>query len=294
LRRDTGRVIGGVRLSDTSHFNHLIILDTYNVKENGLSQGRVPSIVLDVYARVFSYVCDRIANSQHLSLLIDGTTDLKQRSPIAIRMTGVHKDNSEWSYPVRFCEPCNHEAKTQLREIETMFHEINTLSSSSRTLSILDLETIVFDTTSSNTGLKKGLAGLLIRKREENWTKEGNSGPVPKLQIQKCQDHVLNLMSVDYENELIQNSSCVMNPKSKKHRATDVVQFLISKVSLSSSSSPVSPFPPQSFLSSPSPSPSFPPPQSPLLPQSFPQFHFPTSPHPPPPPPVPHLLKNNK
>jgi hypothetical protein len=202
------------------------------VKNQGLAKGRVPSIVLDVYARVFSSVCNRIVNSQHLTLLIDGTTDLKQRSPIAIRMTGVHQNGQKWSYPVRFCEPSNHEATSQLREIETLFTEINTLSSSERTLSILDLETIVFDTTSSNTGLNRGLAGLLLKKRKENWAKLGHSTPVPELQIQECQDHVLNLMSSDYEAAILANSSCVMNQKTKKHRATDVVQFLLSKVYL--------------------------------------------------------------
>jgi hypothetical protein len=89
----------------------------------------------------------------------------------------------------------------------------------------------VFDTTSSNTGLKKGLAGLLIKERKRRWDTLGRSGELPKLQIQKCQDHVLNLMTGDYENELLKLSTdCVMNEISKKHRATDVVQFLLQKV----------------------------------------------------------------
>jgi hypothetical protein len=51
----------------------------------------------------------------------------------------------------------------------------------------------------------------------------------PELIIQGCEDHVLSLMSKDYEDWLVKNSApcLVLN---KKHRATDVVQFLIAKV----------------------------------------------------------------
>jgi hypothetical protein len=91
------------------------------------------------------------------------------------------------------------------------------------------LETVVFDSTSSNTGLKNGLAGVLMKARQDMWNGED---PLPKLQIQKCEDHMFNLMSSDYEKDIIETSNgCVMHGKAhKKHRATDVVQFLIYKV----------------------------------------------------------------
>jgi hypothetical protein len=59
---------------------------------------------------------------------------------------------------------------------------------------------------------------------------EGRGDP-PTLRIHNCEDHVLNLMSKDYENELAKNSKPhLLLGKGKKHRATDVVQFIIAKV----------------------------------------------------------------
>jgi hypothetical protein len=93
-------------------------------------------------------------------LLIDGSSDLHQRNPLAIQLSG-RLDGVLWSYLIRFCEPTDHEAKTQLMEIIATFEEMNALACSftERKLSVLDLYTIIFDTTSSNTGLENGLAG---------------------------------------------------------------------------------------------------------------------------------------
>ena len=64
--------------------------------------------------------------------------------------------------PIRFCEPIDHKAETQLREILDIFDLINRANEQKpyvRQLSILDLHAIVFDTTGSNIGKKAGLAG---------------------------------------------------------------------------------------------------------------------------------------
>jgi hypothetical protein len=117
-------------------------------------------VMLNVYGRLFVLLCHKICLSTHLSLLIDGSNDYHQRNPIAIRMTGRYK-GAMWSYPIRFCEPIDHSASTQLSEIEQTFEEINNLTpATARKLSVLDLFAIVFDTTSSNTGMKDGLAGF--------------------------------------------------------------------------------------------------------------------------------------
>jgi hypothetical protein len=73
--------------------------------------------------------------------------------------------------------------------------------------------------------------GLLIKEREKIWKALGKNGDPPRLVIQKCEDHILNLMSLDYETWLATNSNPrLLLGKKKKHRATDVVQFLIAKV----------------------------------------------------------------
>lgn len=96
-------------------------------------------------------------------------------------------------------------------------------------MTVVDIEAIVFDTTSSNTGEKGGLAGLLRRAREAKWVELRGVGPVSELKVKGCEDHVLNLMSKDVEKYLVLTS----NPNlvlGKKHRATDLVQLLIDKI----------------------------------------------------------------
>jgi hypothetical protein len=115
--------------------------------------------MMNVYGCLFFVQCHKICLSTNLTLLIDGSSDYHQNNPLAIRMTGMMKGEM-WSMPIRFCEPVDHTAETQLSEIEETFQEINNLTpDTARKLSVLDLFAIVFDTTSSNTGLKKGLAG---------------------------------------------------------------------------------------------------------------------------------------
>ena len=55
----------------------------------------------------------------------------------------------------------------------------------------------------------------------------GNVGAPPKVKFKGCEDHLLNLMSKDFEKYLVTNSSACIY---KKHHATDVVQFIIAKV----------------------------------------------------------------
>lgn len=93
----------------------------------------------------------------------------------------------------------------------------------------MDIEAIVFDTTSSNTGENKGLAGRLRRARNTQWEVQGGEGSCPVLIVKGCEDHILNLMSKDMETYLVGHSlpALVIN---KKHRATDLVQLLIHKL----------------------------------------------------------------
>jgi hypothetical protein len=96
-------------------------------------------------------------------------------------------------------------------------------------LTVADIEAIVFDTTSSNTGKIKGLAGLLTKARQAAWKEQNKLGSLRKLMVKGCEDHILNLMSKDYEKFLALEggSDLVIG---QKHRATDIVQLLISKV----------------------------------------------------------------
>jgi hypothetical protein len=74
----------------------------------------------------------------------------------------------------------------------------------------------------------------LAKERKRIWEEDlRKDGDPPKLFIHGCEDHVLNLMSKDYEHWLVKNSHDHLLIKKKKHRATDVVQFIISKVCFS-------------------------------------------------------------
>jgi len=96
-------------------------------------------------------------------------------------------------------------------------------------VSVVDIEVIVFDTTSSNMGEKGGLAGLLRRAREEEWEEQGRVGILPVLTVKGCEDHILNLMSKDFEKYLVETSNPTLT-LGQKHRATDLVQLLIEKI----------------------------------------------------------------
>jgi hypothetical protein len=142
----------------------------------------------------------------------------------------THRNFSFRSYPLSFIEPGNHTGETQCQLIADMLDDISTLAEHSPKLTLLDLEAIVFDSTSSNTGLNKGLAGCLIEGRKKLHHELEIQGDPPKLIVHKCEDHILNLISCDYEKELIKNSPSLQ--VSKKHRATDVVQYIVAKVFL--------------------------------------------------------------
>jgi hypothetical protein len=116
----------------------------------------------------------------------------------------------------------------QCQLIVDMLEDISTLAGHIPKLTLLDLDAIVFDSTGSNTGRKTGLAGCIVNGRQELWKKLGHQDDAPEFIIHKCEDHILNLISVDYEKALIHHSSSLT--VSNKHRATDVVQYIIAKV----------------------------------------------------------------
>jgi hypothetical protein len=109
-----------------------------------------------------------------------------------------------------------------------MLDDISTLAGHTPKLNLLSLDAIVFDSTGSNTGMKHGLAGCIVKGRKELYCAAGFLGEPPKFIIHKCEDHILNLISSDFEKELITLSPSLK--VSTKHRATDVVQYIIAKV----------------------------------------------------------------
>jgi hypothetical protein len=69
--------------------------DVKAYEKMGLSRNTINTIVLDVYGRTLKHLCLQIVRSKKLTVLIDGTTDIKQRSPLAIQMTGIDPENGE-------------------------------------------------------------------------------------------------------------------------------------------------------------------------------------------------------
>ena len=108
---------------------------------------------------------------------------------------------------------------TQCQVIAEMLEDISILAGRTPVLTLLDIDAIVFDSTSSNTGLDKGLAGCILKRRKELYYSAGHEGEPPVFIIHKCEDHVLNLMSSDYEKLLIKNSPTLMI--SNKHRTNN-------------------------------------------------------------------------
>jgi hypothetical protein len=67
--------------------------DVKKYEKMGLSRHTINDILMDVYGRIFQRLSLQIVRSKKLTVLIDGTTDRKQRSPIAIIMTGIDPEN---------------------------------------------------------------------------------------------------------------------------------------------------------------------------------------------------------
>ena len=75
---------------------------------------------------------------------------------------------NRWSLPLQFCEPGDHKAATQLREIEQMLKSINTFNEGKGLpeITVVDIEVIVFDTTSSNTGMPESIVLPLYKTKQ--------------------------------------------------------------------------------------------------------------------------------
>jgi hypothetical protein len=69
--------------------------DVKKYEKMGLSRHTIHPILMDVYGRTFKHLCLQIVRSKKLTVLIDGTTDRKQRSPVAILMTGIDPENHD-------------------------------------------------------------------------------------------------------------------------------------------------------------------------------------------------------
>jgi hypothetical protein len=70
-------------------------IDNVENVTKGMSRHTMNSILMDVYGRTMKHLCLQIVRSKKLTVLIDGTTDRKQRSPIAIEMTGIDPGNKD-------------------------------------------------------------------------------------------------------------------------------------------------------------------------------------------------------
>jgi len=55
---------------------------------DGVSAGSIMQILMNVYTHVLMCMSEKVAKSEHIAIAIDGTSDVRERNPIAIRMTG--------------------------------------------------------------------------------------------------------------------------------------------------------------------------------------------------------------
>ena len=90
---------------------------------------QLQNVAYQGYGQVFSWFCNsHLIKSTSLGLIIDGTSDVSNtRRPITILLSGCDEKQKFWCVPMRFTEPVNHTADTQLAEIERLFLDINEL-----------------------------------------------------------------------------------------------------------------------------------------------------------------------
>jgi len=176
-----------------------------------------------------------ISRSCNLGLLMDGTSDIHQRCPIAVRIIGTEKDR-KWTLPLGFREPLDHKAQTQVSLILELLEEVNWISSrvfpQAQAIRPYHILSLGLDNTSSNVG-EKGVRGLLDEERRKSWEEDGYPGPCPPLIFVGCEDHLVNLISQDFEKIFVQDAKergAHHLLISDKHRATDWVQFVTQKL----------------------------------------------------------------
>ena len=90
---------------------------------------QVQNIGYQGYSQLMSWFCAKVViSSSSICLIIDGTSDESNtRKPLTILMSGRDKNDMFWCVPMRFTEPKDHTAETQLKEIELLFEQINDL-----------------------------------------------------------------------------------------------------------------------------------------------------------------------
>jgi hypothetical protein len=69
----------------------------YKSKSRTASHSSMSAIMMNSYGQAFFALCEKIYQSTHLTLLIDGANDYHQRNPIAIQLSGT-LDGEMWMY----------------------------------------------------------------------------------------------------------------------------------------------------------------------------------------------------
>jgi hypothetical protein len=107
--------------------------DAKKYQDMGLSRHTIHNILMDVYGRTLKYLCLQIVRSKKLTVLIDGTTDRKQRSPLAILMTGIDPENYDEKWFVFSFPHANFSLHNILTEIYLLGHTLFPLLSQATT-----------------------------------------------------------------------------------------------------------------------------------------------------------------
>jgi hypothetical protein len=211
----------------------------------GFSRPYCQDYLFEVYSRVLPWYANRLLHSSDFSIIIDGMSHSNQREFIGVCLTAFSNEGkTSFTFPIALAEKGDKKALTQLNVIKAAFKDFNALIEAYtpsnvlvKTLTVLDVCSIVFDTTSSNTGDNFGLKGLLWKARREIYedlSRQGIGAVYRPLQTIKCEDHILNLVCSDFEGALIAMaktndwSELIVH---KKFRATDVVQFICQRLS---------------------------------------------------------------
>ena len=146
----------------------------------------------------------KLSQTRELYVGIDETSKIDRRSFIELEFGGI-LEGKMWGYIFSLTEVAQHKAKDLVSLIKSTLSKIRKLQKAldCRETQLWDLEYIVFDWTSVNTGRYNGLFKKLKQKRKREWRKKtGGIGPLKKFSMKGCEDHLVALIAKEWDSKV--------------------------------------------------------------------------------------------
>lgn len=195
--------------------------------------------LIEALLSTWFYYAELFTTSKSLFICVDGYSCGEQRNFFAVEFGGFNQKNEIWRILY-----CLYEGPCAGAEIETnqIIAGLKSVQDFQRRLGIkeittlCDFESITFDNAAINTGKNNGIFARLNALREEEWKALPSkiNKPYKPLAFKGCSDHIMNLISTNYNKKLVELSEKwkteVFLSTRSQHIATSVVLHILGKL----------------------------------------------------------------